>query len=97
MEEVVTIENILAGSNPFQIYICDVGVTVVIYTITNTQIPFQFDLPIPFLNSNFSVKIIDNNNCEILKIFNYDNSCDVTVINPFNVFCTSTDAAPGKR
>lgn len=72
MEEVVTIENILAGSNPFQIYICDVAgdSCYFIDTITNTQIPFQFDLPIPFLNSNFSVKIIDNNNCEILKIFN---------------------------
>jgi hypothetical protein len=72
MDELINIENILNGTPPFSLYVCNVEGNECIYiqTITNDQVPYSFNLPTPFINSNFSIKIIDNNQCELIKYFN---------------------------
>lgn len=66
----VTINDI-TGQTPYDVYICDSGATTCIYVDTIISIPYSFDVPQSFSNlSSYGVKIIDNNNCNIFKIFN---------------------------
>jgi len=66
----LTINNI-TGQTPYDIYICDSGATTCIYvsTITDMDIPYSFDIPNIFDSlSTFKMKIIDDNNCEIIEL-----------------------------
>jgi hypothetical protein len=65
----VTISSI-SGSSPFDIYVCDTGMSNCIYvdTITSGDIPYVFETPSIFFNLNeFNVKIVDNLNCMIIN------------------------------
>lgn len=61
----VTISN-LNGSSPFDLYVCDTGMTTCIYvnTINTGDVPYTFEIP-PIFSSlnNFTVKIVDDNDC----------------------------------
>ncbi len=56
----------LNGSSPFDVYVCDTGMTTCIYvnTINSGDIPYVFEIPSVFLTlNNFTVKVVDDNNC----------------------------------
>lgn len=66
----VTISGI-TGVTPYDIYICQSGGTGCFYisTITDSQVPYQFDIPAPYDTSNsYMLKLLDNNNCIISGI-----------------------------
>lgn len=66
----ITISN-LTGQDPFDIYICDSGSTVCYFvnTITTGDIPYVFQVPIPFGSlTSFNIKAVDDNNCFINQI-----------------------------
>lgn len=66
----VTISGI-TGITPYDIYICQSGGTGCFYisTITDSQIPYEFDIPVPYDTSNsYMLKLLDNNNCIISGI-----------------------------
>jgi hypothetical protein len=56
----------LNGSSPFDVYVCDTGMTTCIYvnTINSGDIPYVFEIPSVFSTlNNFTVKVVDDNNC----------------------------------
>lgn len=56
----------ISGASPFDIYFCDIGLTNCFYIDTISTTPYQFLVPEPFDTVNdFSIKIIDANNCII--------------------------------
>lgn len=65
----ITISNI-SGSTPFDVYVCNTGYTTCIYvsTINSGDLPYTFEIP-PIYSSltDFIVKVVDDNNCEILE------------------------------
>ncbi len=66
----ITINNI-SGQTPFDIYVCNTGQTYCVYsaTITSGDLPYTFEVPIPFLNSEgVNLRIIDDNDCQINEI-----------------------------
>lgn len=66
----VTISGI-TGVTPYDIYICQSGGTGCFYisTITDAQVPYEFDIPAPYDTSNsYMLKLLDNNNCIISGI-----------------------------
>lgn len=63
----ITITNI-GGAPPFDVYVCDSGMTTCIYvtTITSGEFPYVFEIPSVFSSlSTFTVKVVDSNNCTI--------------------------------
>ena len=64
----ITINNI-TGASPYDVYICDNPITICIYITTTSSIPYSFNVP-PILESqnNFTVKVVDNNDCVITQI-----------------------------
>jgi hypothetical protein len=66
----ITINNI-SGQTPFDVYVCNTGQTYCVYsaTITSGDLPYTFEVPIPFLNSEgVNLRIIDDNDCQINEI-----------------------------
>lgn len=66
----VTISGI-TGVTPYDVYICQSGGTGCFYisTITDAQVPYEFDIPAPYDTSNsYMLKLLDNNNCIISGI-----------------------------
>ena len=66
----ITINNI-SGHTPFDVYVCNTGQTYCVYsaTITSGDLPYTFEVPIPFLNSEgVNLRIIDDNDCQINEI-----------------------------
>jgi len=64
----VTISS-LCGSSPFDVYICDTGMTTCVYvdTITSGDVPYVFEAPLVFSNlPEFNIKVVDNINCVII-------------------------------
>jgi hypothetical protein len=56
----------LGGVSPFDLYVCDTGMTTCIYvnTITLGDVPFLFPIPPVFSSLNsFTVKVVDDNDC----------------------------------
>jgi hypothetical protein len=56
----------LNGSSPFDVYVCDTGMTTCIYvnTINSGDVPYVFVIPPVFSTlNNFTVKVVDDNNC----------------------------------
>ena len=63
--------NDISGQTPFDVYVCNTGQTYCVYsaTITSGDLPYTFEVPIPFLNSEgVNLRIIDDNDCQINKI-----------------------------
>lgn len=63
----VTISDI-TGATPYDIYICQPNGSSCFYisTITYGQLPYVFDIPVPYDTANqYMLKVIDNNNCII--------------------------------
>jgi hypothetical protein len=72
MSTQIEIQTIESGVEPYTIYVCDINETNCIYIpdqINNSQLPYTFEVPTGYQNSNFLVKILDFNGCKILKIF----------------------------
>ena len=68
MSTLIQIQEIESGVQPFTIYVCDINQNNCIYIpdqINLSQIPYTFQVPTGYQNTNFLVKIIDSNNCEI--------------------------------
>lgn len=63
----VTISEI-TGFTPYDIYICQSAGTSCFYinTITDSQLPYEFDIPVPYdTSSSYMLKLLDNNGCII--------------------------------
>lgn len=66
----ITINNI-SGQTPFDIYVCNTGQTYCVYsaTITSGDLPYTFEVPIPFLDSTgVNLRIVDDNDCQINEL-----------------------------
>lgn len=66
----ITISNI-TGQDPFDVYICDSGITVCYYvdTINSGDLPYVFEVPFVYSNlTSFNIKVVDNNNCPINQV-----------------------------
>lgn len=61
----ITIDSI-AGTSPFDVYICDLSNCYYVDTISS--VPYTFQVP-PALDglSNYDIKIVDSDNCSIIK------------------------------
>lgn len=72
MSELIKIENIDNGTSPFFVYVCDLNEENCIYIdeIEENDVPYEFEIPTGYQNSNFLVRLLDQNNCKILKYFN---------------------------
>jgi len=60
--------NDITGSTPYQVFICQTGNTGCFFVseITDNDLPYVFDIPAPYNNSNsYLLKIIDNFGCII--------------------------------
>ena len=73
MATTITI-NSITGSSPFDIYLCDYPTTICIYIDTINTVPYSFNAP-PAMEgqTSFALKIIDNNNCEIITYLDTTN------------------------
>jgi hypothetical protein len=63
--------NDISGQTPFDVYVCNTGQTYCVYsaTITSGDLPYAFEVPISFLNSeSVNLRIIDDNDCQINEI-----------------------------
>jgi len=63
----VTINNI-TGQTPYNVYICQNTGSGCFYisTITNSNLPYVFDIPQPYNTaSSYMLKVVDANNCII--------------------------------
>jgi hypothetical protein len=67
MSQLVTISNITANT-PFEIYYCDSMSANCVYVTSASTSPITFFVPDSATTTDFIVKIIDENNCEIGKI-----------------------------
>lgn len=68
----ITISTI-TGQEPFDVYVCDSGITVCYYvnTIVSGDLPFVFEVPTVLDGlSSYNVKVVDDNNCPINQIIN---------------------------
>jgi hypothetical protein len=64
MSELVTISSITANT-PVEIYYCNSLSAACVYVTTTSSFPYSFEVPDPYDNGNFVVKIVDNEGCEI--------------------------------
>ena len=67
----ITINSII-GAQGYNVYIYDTSLVTCVYlaTINNADLPYSIDVPAPYdTMTDFSVKIVDANNCEIIKTF----------------------------
>ena len=64
----------VTGSEPYDVWISDFcpneSIQIFINTIDNSNIPYPFQIPQPFENTDFCIKIIDNDNCIICSCTN---------------------------
>jgi hypothetical protein len=64
MSELVTIPSITANT-PVEIYYCNSLSAACVYVTTTSSFPYSFEVPDPYDNGSFVVKIVDNEGCEI--------------------------------
>jgi hypothetical protein len=67
MPTLVTINNI-TGSSPYEVYLCNSGVTPCYYIdfIESGDLPYTFTPPVPLQELNYyCVKVVDSNGCII--------------------------------
>jgi hypothetical protein len=61
----------VTGLSPYNVFICDTSAVncTWISQFTSSQVPYTFELPFIYLGySNFAVKVIDSNNCQVIKL-----------------------------
>lgn len=64
--------NSITAAQGYNVYICDTSLITCVYlvTINDSDLPYLIDVPSPYDSmTDFSVKIVDSNNCEIIKNF----------------------------
>jgi hypothetical protein len=73
MSTTITINDI-TGATPFDVYLCDYPTTICIYIDTINSVPYSFNVP-PVMESqtSFNLKIIDNNDCEVITYLDVNN------------------------
>ena len=60
--------NDITGVTPFDIYLCDDPITTCFYVDTINSLPYVFEVPsILSSQTNFTLKIVDNNGCIITQ------------------------------
>jgi hypothetical protein len=64
MSELVTISSITANT-PVEVYYCSSTSGSCVFVTTATTFPYSFEVPDPYDNGNFVIKIIDDEGCEI--------------------------------
>ena len=66
MSTTIMINNI-TGATQFDVYLCDYPTTICVYIDTINSSPYSFGVP-PVMESqiSFNLKVIDNNDCEII-------------------------------
>jgi hypothetical protein len=72
MPTLITVNNI-TGSTPYEIYLCVSGGTPCYYIgqITSSQLPYQFNPPLPLDNLGYyCLRVEDNDGCIITECFN---------------------------
>jgi hypothetical protein len=65
----ITINNI-SGATPFDVYVCNTGLTTCIYvnTINSGDLPYTFEIPPVYSNlTEFVVRVVDDNECTVLE------------------------------
>ena len=67
MSKLVTITNIIANT-PVEIYYCDALGDNCVYVSSESIFPYQFIVPSPYDESNFTIKIIDSEGCEVNNV-----------------------------
>lgn len=67
MSQDVTISSVTANT-PVDIYYCDSMSASCVYVATVATFPYTFEVPDPYDNGDFVVKIVDTQNCEIGQI-----------------------------
>jgi len=64
----VFINGVTGGLEPYDVYVCQPNNTSCFYitTILDSQIPYEFDIPIPYdVSPAYMIKLIDRNECII--------------------------------
>ncbi len=65
----ITINNI-SGATPFDVYVCNTGLTTCIYvnTINSVDLPYTFEIPPVYSTlTQFVVRVVDDNECTVLE------------------------------
>ena len=62
--------NAISGQSPFDIYLCDSPTSCIyIDTVPSSSLPYEFQIPVIMEGqTNFTLKVIDNNECESFEI-----------------------------
>lgn len=72
MADTITI-NTITGSSDYDVWLsngcADTEVKVYIDTISDSDVPYTFNIPDIYKNTGFCVKIYDDNNCKICECF----------------------------
>jgi hypothetical protein len=59
----ITVTNFV-GAAPFNVYLCDTAFNNCIWITNGSTVPVVFPVPAPYdANTEFGVRITDNNNC----------------------------------
>ena len=62
--EQVTINNVISGTSPYNVWVCDTCEGTCQYIDTISTTPYTFNLPSNFETfDSFTVKLVDSNNC----------------------------------
>jgi hypothetical protein len=62
----------ITGTEQYHVYVCNTDVTTCVYmaTFNDVDVPYTVTIPPPYDTSDsYSIKIVDYNNCEIIKIY----------------------------
>jgi hypothetical protein len=71
MSVLVTITSFTANT-PMDVYYCDSEGDNCVYVASTSNYPYQFNVPSPYSDNTFIVKIIDSQSCEVLKTIPYN-------------------------
>lgn len=72
MGKQISINSIVNSTESYNVYICDTTLLTCVYliTINDSDIPYTITVPSPYdTMSQFTIKIVDANGCEIIKTF----------------------------
>jgi len=71
MSTLFTITTITANT-PVDIYYCDSMSASCVFVTSTSVFPYQFSVPAPYDETDFVVKIIDSQTCEVIKVIPYN-------------------------
>lgn len=71
MSTLFTITTITANT-PVDIYYCNSMSTSCVFVTSTSVFPYQFSVPDPYDETDFVVKIIDSQTCEVIKVIPYN-------------------------